>query len=145
MTLNGLNRTRSTEWLLSICMFLWGVKIMQPLTEFDAPVYGVMKLLIRETGWGAIAVTIGALRMLGLAINGLWRRSPVIRAFGSFCAGLFWLAVCVLMWMGNQRYGGYLPVGVTAFYPVFFLFEGWCLAAAGYDMQKNNSLSYRSA
>jgi hypothetical protein len=143
--MTSLNKTRPLEWMLATILLLWGVEIMRPTTVFDVPFYGVMKLLLRETTWGAIAVVIGALQMLGLGINGWWRRSPIIRAVGSFCSGLFWLALCVLMFMGHQRYGGYLPVGVTAFYPVFFLFEGWCVAAAGYDMQKNGSPSYRSA
>jgi len=140
-----LNKTRSTEWMLATILLLWGVEIMRPGVVFDVPIYGVMKALLRESTWGAIAVVIGALRMLGLGINGWWRRSPIIRCIGSLFSGLFWLTLCVLMLWGHQRAGGYLPIGVTAFYPVFFLFEGWCVAAAGYDMQKVGSLSTRRA
>ncbi|MBA9071838.1 hypothetical protein FHR71_005630 [Methylobacterium sp. RAS18] len=143
--MTSLNKTRSTEWLLAVLLLLWGAEIMRPAPVFEAPVYGLMRELLRETTWGAIAIIIGALRLLGLGINGWWRRSPLIRLVGSLGSGLFWMALCVLMFTANRKFGGYLPIGVTAFYPVFFIFEGWCVAAAGYDMQKNGSLTYRSA
>ncbi len=143
--MTSLNKTRSTEWLLSLLLLGWGVEIMRPSVMFDAPVYGIMRELLRETTWGMIAILVGAMRCLGLGINGWWARSPLIRMTGSLCSGLFWMALCVLMYASNQKFGGYLPIGVTVFYPLFFVFEGWCVAAAGYDMQKNGSLSYRSA
>lgn len=138
--MTSLNKTRSTEWLLAFLAIAWGYAVLRPGAVFDMAAYRLLGELMRETAWGALAVMIGCLRMLGLAINGWWRRSPLIRAAGSFCSGMFWLALCVLMFAANARTNAALPAGVH-FYPVFFFFEGWCLAAAGYDMQKNGSLS----
>ncbi|MDR7036093.1 hypothetical protein J2X36_000829 [Methylobacterium sp. BE186] len=139
VAITSLNKTRSTEWLLAFVAIAWGYGVLSPSAVFELPAYRLFGELMRETAWGALAVSIACLRLVGLAINGWWRRSPLIRAVGSLLSGLFWLALCVLMFAASAKKGATLPAGVH-FYPVFFVFEGWCLAAAGYDVQKNGSL-----
>nr|USU32871.1 hypothetical protein NG677_04005 [Methylobacterium sp. OTU13CASTA1] len=139
---SSLNRTRSTEWLLSVCAVLWGWAILQPEVAFTLPAYHLMAELMTESRWGALAILIGSLRILGLGINGFWRRSPLLRAAGTLASGLFWMCIGVLIFAASSKSGSPLAAG-SYFYPAFFAFEGWCLAAAGYDMQKNGSLSVR--
>jgi hypothetical protein len=138
-----LNKTRSTEWLLATCACAWGVAILQPEAAFSLPAYKMLSELLRETTWGAMALIIGVSRYLGLFINGWWFRSPLIRAAGTLTSGVFWISLFILIYAASNKTGAPLAAG-SYFYPVFFIFEGWCLAAAGYDMQKNGSLSVRS-
>lgn len=140
--MTSLNKTRSTEWLLACCAIAWGCAILQPGELFEISSYQMLGLIMRETTWGALAILIGCLRCLGLAVNGWWRRSPILRALGSYASGFFWLSLCILQFAAARKSGLGLPPGVY-FYIVFFGFEGWCRAAAGYDMQKAGSFSMR--
>ncbi len=140
--MTSLNKTRPMEWLLACCAIAWGFAILQPGDLFEIPSYRLLGLIMRETTWGALAILIGCMRCLGLGINGWWKRSPIIRALGSYVSGFLWLSLCILQFAAAKKGGIYLPAGVY-FYLVFFVFEGWALAAAGYDMQKNGSLSVR--
>lgn len=142
--MTSLNKTRSTEWLLALCAIGWGWTVLQPGQLFEMPMYRLLSAVFRETTWGAIAVLIGMLRCVGLGINGFWRRSPLVRMAGSAASGLFWMVVAFLMFVSVREFNGTLPAG-WVYYLIFFAFEGWCVAAAGYDMFKNASLSRRVA
>lgn len=136
----SMNKTRPLEWLLACCMIVWGVSLLRPGPYFDLPAYRVMATVAHETTWGMFAVCAGLLRCLGLAVNGWWRRTPVIRFAGSLFGGLCWLSIGFLMYAGSVVEDSRLPAGM-GFYVVFFAFEGWCTLATGYDMNKNGSLS----
>jgi len=138
-----LNRTRALEWCLSTLMLAWGVNILSPEVFFDLPVYKLMRELMSESRWGMAAVLVALLRMTGLAINGWWRRSPLIRLAGSGISGAFWLTIGFLMWGASINEAGTvrLPAGIL-WYVVFIGYEGWCVLSCGYDMQKNGSLEY---
>lgn len=136
----SMHMTRPLEWLLAVCMITWGATLLRPEPYFDLPAYRVMATLARETSWGASAVCFGLLRCLGLAINGWWKRTPIIRFLGCFVGGMCWLSIGFLMYAGSVVEDSRLPAGM-GFYAVFFVFEGWCTLATGYDMQKSGSLS----
>lgn len=140
--MTSLNKTRSTEWLLALCALGWGWTVLQPNALFQEPMYRLMSAVFREPTWGCLAILIGTLRCLGLGINGLWRRTPLIRMAGSIASGLLWLTIAFLMFVSTGAFDAPMPAG-WVYYVIFFVFEGWCVAAAGYDIFKNSSLSYR--
>jgi hypothetical protein len=136
----AMNKTRALEWLLACLMIMWGATLLGPENFFDLPAYKVMSAVMRETTWGMLAVCFGTLRCLGLAINGWWRRTPIIRFVGSVFGGLGWLSIGFLMYAGSVVADARLQAGM-GYYVLFFVFEGWCTLATGYDMHKNGSLS----
>ncbi|KQP61045.1 hypothetical protein [Methylobacterium sp. Leaf108] len=136
----AMNMTRSTEWLLTCALLAWGANMLRPESFFDQPVYTIMNDLMSETRWGMCTVIVAVLRGVGLAINGWWRRTPVIRFIGAWVGGLCWLAIGFLMLASSYSLNTRLPAGFF-WYPIFFTFEGWCVLACGYDMFKNGSLS----
>ena len=140
----AFNKTRSTEWMLSCLLFVWGVNMLRPESFFDMPVYRIMGEVMTETRWGMMAVIVAILRCFGLGINGWWRRTPVIRFAGALICGLCWLSIGFLMLAAAYALNTRLPAGF-GFYFVFFVFEGWCVLATGYDMFKNGSLSTGAA
>jgi len=139
-TATAMHMTRPLEWLLACCMIMWGATLLRPDPYFDLPAYRVMSSVMRETSWGSAAVSVGALRCLGLAINGWWKRTPLVRFVGAFVGGLCWMSIGFLMYAGSVVEDSRLPAGM-GFYVVFFVFEGWCTLATGYDMNKSGSLS----
>jgi len=137
-----LNRTRSTEWMLSCLLLVWGYKMVSPEEFFDGPTYIVMKALADESTWGLVAILCAGVRLVGLYINGWWRRTPIVRCFGAFMGGTFWLLIGSLMYMGGHATGTKLPPGLW-YYGVFFAFEGWCILSTGYDMAQEGSFGKR--
>lgn len=140
----SMNKTRSTEWMLSCLLLVWGSSMLRPEAFFDLPVYTIMGSVMAESRWGMVAASVAVLRMVGLAINGWWRRTPVIRFVGALSGGLCWLAIGFLVLVGSYAFNARLPAGY-GWYWVFFGFEGWCVLATGYDMFKNGSLSTGAA
>lgn len=137
-----LNRTRSTEWLLACLLLVWGYQMVSPTNFFDGPTYVIMASIADESTWGVWAVLAAGIRLVGLYVNGWWRRTPIIRCFGAFLGGMFWLSIGSLMYMGGHATGAKLPPGL-AYYAVFFVFEGWCIVSTGYDMAKEGSFGTR--
>ncbi len=136
----ALNKTRSTEWMLACLLLAWGINVLRTEVFFDLPTYRVMGAIMSESRWGMIAVIVGLVRMLGLAINGFWRRSPLIRFVGAVAGGMAWMSIAFLMYAATFETAARLPAGYF-FYMVFFVFEGWCVIATGYDIHKNGSLN----
>lgn len=139
-TATAMHMTRPLEWLLAMCMVTWGVTLLRPDPYFDLPAYRVMSTVMRETSWGAGAVCFGMVRCLALAINGWWIRTPLLRFAGCLVGGMCWLSIGFLMYAGSVVEDSRLPAGM-GFYAVFFVFEGWCTLATGYDMNKTGALS----
>lgn len=138
-----LNRTRSTEWLLSFCLMGWGWAMVDPMTRFfDMPVYAVMKGVATETQWGSAALAIAVFRLVALYLNGWWRRTPVIRCAGAVAGGMMWLGIGLCMYLGAQISGQRMTAGLV-FYLPFFVFEGWCVISTGYDMAQEGLFGTR--
>lgn len=69
---------------------------------------------------------------------------PVICFIGALTGGLCWLAIGFLMMVASYALNARLPADF-GWYSVLFVFEGWCVLATGYDMNKNGSLSTGAA
>jgi hypothetical protein len=134
-------RTRSVEWLLSCLMLTWGVILLAPSESFANPAYRWLAALGEERVWGALAFSVGALRIGALYINGSWRRTPLIRAFGAVMGLTWWVCVGALLIFGVEP-GRPLPAGF-AFYPVFALFEAYSCYRSGLDARESDALRRR--
>jgi hypothetical protein len=108
---------RRVEWLLSICLV--GVGCIYTFGEglFQDQLYLVHSRIMPQWLWATGALSIGGLRFAALYINGTWRRSPHLRALGSFlsCFAWFELALAVLQ---APIYGATVVI-----WPVFFVFD----------------------
>lgn len=133
---NMLNQTKPLEYLLAICSVVYGANLLMNTATFELLVYKLMAELFSETRWGMLAVIMGTTRVVAVAVNGRVFFTPLIRCFMSIATGMFWLTLLVMMIASAKLFGAKLPAGV-AYYPVFFLFEGWCVVSAAYDMKKN--------
>lgn len=138
-----LNRTRSTEWLLSFLLLGWGWAMVDPMSKFfDMPIYVVMKSVATELQWGTAALAIAVFRLSALYVNGWWRRTPIIRCAGAVAGGMMWLGIGLCMYLGAQVSGQRMTAGLV-FYLPFFVFEGWCVMSTGYDMAQEGLFGTR--
>lgn len=138
-----LNRTRSTEWLLSFCLLLWGWVVLDPTNRyFDMPIYVVMSRVASETQWGIAALTLAVFRLCALYINGWWRRTPLIRCAGAIAGLMMWLGIGLCMYFGAQISGQRMTAGLV-FYLPFAVFECWCVISTGYDVAQEGLFGTR--
>lgn len=134
-------RTRSVEWLLACLMLTWGVILLAPSESFTLPAYRWLATMGEERVWGGLALGIGTLRVAALYVNGSWRRTPLIRAFGAVVCLMWWVSVGALLIFGVEP-GKPLPAGF-AFYPVFALFEAYSCYRSGLDAREYDALRRR--
>lgn len=123
MTLAGLRQTfpaRASEWALSLMLFLWSVILVANVDLFAAGrSYAALSQLMSQESWAMWCLAIGGGRLIILAVNGAWRRSPHLRALGAFLSGLFWFLISI----GLLQAGAY-NTGL-AIYPVLFLLDAF--------------------
>lgn len=88
-------RTRMTEWMLAIVTGLWGAVLLLPGDAFDQPAFsGFKQVFGDETTLGLGMVTLGALRVIGLFINGARQNvTPHIRMFSAGCGFMIFMGI----------------------------------------------------
>ena len=107
-------------------MFGWGAILLLPDTLFAGPSWSFFTQLAREEVIGAACVTLGAMRLLVLAVNGAWRPMYHLRSATATLSLTFWFAITI-GFAGSGRISTWLAV-----YPVLFVFDGInALRAAG--------------
>lgn len=85
---------RASEWGLTACVFSWGMTLSATPTLLDNALYfKAMASILSQEKWMLICFTISISRFIALAINGLWRRTPHVRAFLAFISALFWFEI----------------------------------------------------
>lgn len=129
---------RRSEWINSLVMFGWGA-----ILAFDnLPLYGIwtnLSLSLSEAAWSSMLMTIAALRLLALTINGTFpkswygRWSPHVRVAMSM--------ICALAWMQLVLAGMKAPVWSTAVvayagYFVSDVLNTWSAAAEARELDK---------
>jgi hypothetical protein len=77
-----MSQTRSVEWLLASMMVAWGFGLLLPGDTMSLPQHRMLGALAPEFVWAAWSISIGAVRVLALYINGSWRRTPLFRVAG---------------------------------------------------------------
>lgn len=85
---------RKLEWLMTIFVTLWGLYVLSHPVLFVAaataePLAGLARIAYGfgyepYLFWGTVATAMGALRGLGLFINGAYARTPIWRAVAAF-------------------------------------------------------------
>lgn len=122
--------TRAPEWALAMILSLLTViMISRPNFLADVPSFSLIVQIADQYTWIFLCMFAGGGRLVVLAINGMWRRTPHLRAAAAFIASQFWF----LTTAGALQADG-LPAGL-AIYPVLFLLDAYnavrCLGDAG--------------
>lgn len=120
--------TRAPEWGLASILFLWGVIVGVNTTLFEtSSAMGQLGRIMPQETWATAALIAAALRIAMLCVNGMWRRSPHLRAAGAFISCFFWLQIS----LGLAQADG-LVTGL-AVYPVLFLLDSYNVIRAARD------------
>lgn len=110
---------RASEWALGIMLFNWGMVLMiDPGLFDDKPAFHGLDAIMSQPSWMRLCLAIGGVRLIVLAINGAWRRSPHMRACAAFVSCFFWFEITI----GFAQTG--LGTGV-AVYPVLFFLDAF--------------------
>jgi hypothetical protein len=109
---------RASEWALAVIMFNWYIvlHVNDDLFETGATYHALAGIMAQST-WATLCLIVGGGRLIVLAINGAWRRSPHTRAFCAFVSALFWFEISIGAFQGGA-YGTGLAV-----YPVLFILD----------------------
>lgn len=122
---------RMSEWGLGYIMLSWGVLlILNPrMFEQGGDIYGGFGY--EQAHWAALAVIIGAVRLVALFVNGASQRTPTIRAAVSVASAVMWVHIL------NGFFASYLESGLVhtgfAVYPWFVLGDIYNAYRAGMD------------
>jgi hypothetical protein len=85
---------RTTEWMLACILTSWGLMLLRPETTFDNLAYLGLARIAEEDTWGWLCTAAGGLRLVALAINGLWVPPTYhLRSLTSFLSCFFWLQI----------------------------------------------------
>jgi hypothetical protein len=106
---------RRSEWINSAVMVGWGAV----LTMDDLPLYGswvYLSVTLSETAWASLLMTIGAIRLIVLTINGTFPKSW----YGKWSAHVrvFMALLCAVAWVQLVLAGMRAPIwstGVVAY------------------------------
>ncbi len=113
----GSFRQRLCEWELSIVLMLWGVALYHSDVAAIGRLFGTLFLQCPPDSLAGIAAGVGLARFLALLVNGLWRRTPFIRAAMAMVSLLFWSQISLGLVMSGVITPGW------AVYPVFTILE----------------------
>jgi hypothetical protein len=99
--------------ILGVFSLLWGFWVANPWwTVFDqAEIFEFMTILMPEWLWGAIAIAVGAVMMIGVLYNSY--RSLLIGALTGF---YFWLFGCINFFLGDWQNTGGITLLMIAIY-----------------------------
>lgn len=117
---NPIYKDRIPEWMAAGAMFLASIQLLWLTDTLEhAQGYAVFEYFgIPKVVPIAFLGAIGLLRLVSLAINGRWRRTPMIRAIGAIISAMFFTLLCL---------GGYT---VAAIFLMADVYSGY---RAGYD------------
>lgn len=111
---------RASEWALSAMLFNWFLVLSLNADLFvTGSSYPALAAIAEQSTWALLCMVCGGGRLIILAINGAWRRSPHMRAFGAFVSCLFWFEITIGMAQSGQWSTG------LAIYPVLLLLDSW--------------------
>lgn len=118
---------RASEWALAAILFNWSVILFLQPDLFDTvDAFSSLAKLMPQMTFAGMCFLIGFGRLVSLAINGTWKRSPHLRAFSAFLTTGVWFMISV----GIIRSGaGATGLGV---YPVLMFLDSYnVIRAAG--------------
>ena len=116
--------SREAEWLSAAILMAFSLALLTPGSTFSRPVFVNLAHVAPEGTWGMALLGIVTVRMIGLWVNGNWRRSPIMRAVTNLAGAIVWLWLARLF-----SDDGYPGVNTGAF--VYAAVGAWNLYAAG--------------
>jgi hypothetical protein len=118
---------RASEWALAAMLFNWSIILfLMPDLFATVDAFAPLAKLMPQTTFSGMCFLVGFGRLVSLAINGTWRRSPHLRAFGAFLGSGVWFMISI----GIIRSGsGATGLGI---YPILVLLDSYnVIRAAG--------------
>ncbi len=119
--LNAPHVSREAEWLSAAILMAFALALLSPGSTFSRPVFVNLAAVAPEGTWGMALLGIATVRMIGLWVNGNWRRSPTLRFLTSAAGACVWLWLARLF--SDDGYSGlntgalvYLAVGLFDLY-----------------------------
>lgn len=109
---------RASEWALGVILFNWSLVLtLNPDLFQDGRSYAELARWADQQTWATLCLAVGGGRLLVLAINGAWRRSPHARTAAAFVSCFFWFQITLgLIGAGTGSTG-------LAVYPILFLLD----------------------
>ena len=86
-------RLRLCEWVLATIMMLFGIVLAHSDITQVGKFFGTLFEQWPPSVLAAVTTSIGLIRFLALLINGLWRRSPWVRAAMAMVSAVFWAQI----------------------------------------------------
>lgn len=131
--------TRASEWALGAIIFLWAVMLSaNPDLFVESRSFVPLARIFDQDTWTLLCLAIGGGRLLMLAINGAWRRSPHLRAIAAFISCFFWFQISLGFFQAGT-YGTGLAV-----YPVLFALDVYNTFRAAGDAGSSDRIHNRS-
>ena len=89
-------RERLPEWISSFSLMGWGIILLSvsPL-NWQQEYFNLLDNIATQETWGLVAVSLGLLRIIALAVNGLWRPTAHLRALGALGGVIVWMTIFV--------------------------------------------------
>lgn len=85
--------SRALDWFCAAMVLAWGISLALPgETLASSPAYEFfVERGISETAWASILISVGALRLLALVVNGhAPQGSPIVRGLAAFLGVIIW-------------------------------------------------------
>lgn len=115
--------TRQVEYLLAWSGLIWSLAVLKPGRILAGAQYEYLLAIAPEVLWGMVGVMLGVLRLVALAINGAWRRTPGLRFIGGATGLIWWLVLAALYSLAVQKGAADFPMrhvlGVFIYYEAF--------------------------
>ena len=114
--------TRSAEFLLGFVLLCRGFAISLPTDSMASAPYVPYLAIMPEIYWGLLTVLAGAAQVLGVVINGRWRRSPHLRMAGAWVGLMWYVALTITFLIGSP-----VTISIAAFlYLPLAIGSMWC-------------------
>lgn len=112
---------RASEWALALALLNCGMimTLNRELFAENPESYRALAHLASQHTWAVACLMGGMFRFCMLGVNGMWRRSPHLRALGAFVACLFWFLISYGL-LQTASFGL-----VTAIVPVLLLLDSY--------------------
>lgn len=87
--------TRLSEWQSGVILFMWGLILVLPATNFGTPAYGPFNRIFSAYQFGSFLMAGGAGRLIVLSLNGIWRPMYWVRMAASISTMMVWLILAM--------------------------------------------------
>lgn len=111
---------RASEWALATMLFGWAVVLSSNPDLFsETRSFAGLAQFADQKVWAWMCLFAGGGRLMFLAINGAWRRTPHLRALTALITCFFWFQITAgLLWAESSSTG-------LAIYPVLFFLDAF--------------------